>query len=289
MSEAVSEFRIRVRVRVRNRIRIRVRIRIRPACYSPRVVKSRVLYAIPYSPWSERARFALLHHRCEFEEREHVPVLGELALRLRSRRPFSKNVSVPMLVEDGTAITDSLAIAEHVDAQAGAATLFPAEHRAAIRELNARIEPMFEAGRARSVQLNMSNDEAALDLVPAALRNLPFAVMTSRLGSRFVAWKHPTSFDGILFRLCEGLAEIRKALGGRAYVHGTFTYADIIAATAVQLIAPVSDRYIAISPVKRRAWSDAELAGEFSDLVGWRDALYEKHRPLTAPDRNRVA
>jgi glutathione S-transferase len=242
------------------------------------VPKTRILYAMPYSPWSERARFALLHHRCEFEEREHVPVLGELALRVRSGRPFS-NVSVPMLIDDGRAIMDSLAIAEHVDAQAGGATLFPAEHRDAIRTLNARIEPMFQAARARAIQRNMEDDETALDMVPPALRKLPFALATSRLGSRFIAWKHPTSFDEILMRICEGLIEVRKTLGDREYVHGVFTYADIIAASALQVVAPVEDRYIPLSAVKRRAWSDADLAGEFKDLLKWRDALYAKHRP----------
>jgi glutathione S-transferase len=243
------------------------------------VAMTRILYAMPYSPWSERARFALLHHRTAFEEREHVPVLGELALRVRSRRPLSR-VSIPMLVEDGRAIVDSLAIAEHVDAHGAGERLFPAEHRESIRELNAAIEPMLEAGRARSIQTNMHDDEAALDLVPPPLRNLPFALETSRLGSRFIAWKHPTSFDAILRRLCEGISDIRRALGDREYVHGTFTYADIIAATALQLVQPVSDRYIAISPVKRRTWSDPDLAEEFKELVQWRDRLYEKHRPV---------
>lgn len=243
------------------------------------MTNARILYVIPYSPWSERARFALLHHRCEFEEREHVPVLGELALRLRSRRPFG-NVSVPLLVENGRAIMDSLAIAEHVDAQGGGTSLFPAEHRAAIRELNARIEPMFQAARARSIRLNMEDDETALDLVPPALRKLPFAVETSRLGSRFVAWKHPTPSEGILQTMTEGLAYIRRALRDRPYFHDTFTYADIIAATALQFVKPVDDRYIAISPIKRRAWSDEDLAGEFAQLVQWRDALYAKHRPV---------
>jgi glutathione S-transferase len=69
-------------------------------------------------------------------------------------------------------------------------------------------------------------------------------------------------------------------LGGRPYVHDVFTYADIIAATAVQLIAPVGEHYIALGPVKRRTWSDPDIAVEFGDLMSWRDALYEKHRPV---------
>lgn len=245
------------------------------------MAKTRILYAMPYSPWSERARFALLHHRCAFEEREHVPVLGELPLRLRSGRPLS-NVSVPMLIEDGHAIIDSFAIAEHIDAHGAGPTLFPPEHRDAIRALNERIEPVFQAARARSIQRNMEDDETALDLVPPALRKLPFALEMSRLGSRFIAWKHPTPVEGIFQSMVGGLAEIRNLVRGRPYIHDAFTYADIIAATAVQFVQPVDDRYIALSAVKRRAWSDPDLAIEFDEVVRWRDALYEKHRPVIA-------
>jgi glutathione S-transferase len=240
----------------------------------------RVLYTMHYSPWSERARFTLLHHHSQFEEREHTPVLGELALRARAGRYWGR-VTVPLLVEDGTAIMDSLAISEHVDRSGPSSRLFPLQHHTAILELNAQLEPMFQAGRARAVRGALTDDDAALDLVPLHLRSLPFARSTGRLGSRFVAWKHPTPAEGIQQRLRTGLEEIRSLLTGRDYVHGDFTYADIIAATAIQLIAPVSDRYIALSPVKRRQWSDPELADEFADLVAWRDELYSKHRPIS--------
>lgn len=241
----------------------------------------RTLYTMHYSPWSERARFVLLHHGVEFEEREHTPVLGELALRVRSGRYWGR-VTVPLLVEEGGAIMDSLAISEHVDRIGTGSRLFPEAKRAAILEFNERVEPMFEAARARAVQTSLADAEAALDLVPPALRGLPFAVSTGRLGSRVVAWKHPTPASGITERFRAGLNEVRRALSGRNYVHGELTYADVIAASAVQLIEPVSDAYIPISAVKRRTWSDPPLAAEFSDLVQWRDALYAKHRVVRA-------
>lgn len=242
----------------------------------------RTLYTMHYSPWSERARFVLLHHGLEFTEREHTPVLGELALRVRSGRYWGR-VTVPLLVEDGTAIMDSLAISEHADRMGSGSRLFPQAERTAILELNERLEPMFQAARARAVQSALADDEAALDLVPPALRSLPFASSTGRLGSRVVAWKHPTPASGIAERLRAGLDEARRELGGRSYVHGEFTYADVIVASAVQLIEPVSDAYIPLSSVKRRTWSDPELAAEFADLVKWRDGLYTKHRVVRAP------
>jgi glutathione S-transferase len=238
-----------------------------------------VLYTMPYSAWSERARFALLHHGYAFEEREHIPVLGELALRVRARK-FSGPATVPLLIEDGLAIMDSLAIAEHVDRKGSGSSLFPDAQREAIEAFNARLEPMFRVARARALQVSMSDGEAARDLVPAALRALPFAEFSGRLGVRFVSWKHPTPKGEIRELLRAGLVEVRTALNGRRYIHGAFSYADIIAATAVQQVAPPEDRYIPLSPIKRRTWADPQLAAEFSDLVSWRDALYAKHRPL---------
>jgi glutathione S-transferase len=240
---------------------------------------TRVLYTMPYSPWSERARFALLHHRCEFEEREHLPLLGEVALRLRARRYLGR-VSVPLLVEDGLAIMDSIAIAEHADQIGTGTRLFPPNQRASIHALNERLEPMFQAARARAVRTSQTDDEAAVDLVPPALRGLPLAAATGRFGARIVAWKHPTPSGDVQALLREGLDTVRGALGGRPYMYDGFSYADIIASTAVQQVAPVSEQYVAIGPVKRRTWADPVLAAEFSDLVAWRDALYEKHRPL---------
>ena len=240
---------------------------------------SLVLYTMPYSAWSERARFALLHHGLPFEEREHLPLLGEFALRARARRYFSR-VSVPLLVDDDLAIMDSLAIAEHADRIGKASRLFPPEHHEAIRMLNERLEPMFQAARAHAITVSRQDEEAALDLVPEALRGLPFAASTGRLGARIVAWKHPTPSRGIDTLLCDGLEQVRRALEGRPYIHEDFSYADIIAATAVQQVAPVSERYVPIGPVKRRTWAHPAIASEFEDLVLWRDALYEKHRPL---------
>lgn len=240
---------------------------------------TRILYTMPYSAWSERARFALLHHDLAFEEREHLPIVGELALRVRARRYFGR-VTVPLLIEDGLAIMDSFAIAEHADRIGSARRLFPEEHRAAIRTLNERLEPMFQAARAKVVITTATDREAALDLMPPELRSLPFAASSGRLGARIIAWKHPTPSGSIEALLRDGLVHVRATIAGRDYVYPEFSYADIIAATAVQQVAPVSERYIPIGPVKRRTWADPALAAEFADLVTWRDALYAKHRPV---------
>lgn len=240
---------------------------------------ARTLYVMPYSPWSERARWALLHHGIAFEEKAHVPIVGELALRARAKRPFG-TTSVPLLVEDGTPYMDSLAIAEHADAIGHGPKLIPAALRPAILELNALAERIAQAGRARVTQAAFEDDAAALELMPPRLRRLPFAAASAKLGAWLVTRKHPTPRQEYETQLREGFLELRQRLGGRPYVHDGFTYADILVATSLQFVSPVDDRYLPIGPATRRRWGHEELAREFAELVAWRDALYAKHRPL---------
>jgi glutathione S-transferase len=238
----------------------------------------RTLYVLPNSPWSERARWVLLHHRLEFVEKEHLPMLGELSLRLRTRR-FSEQVTVPLLIDVENPVRDSLAIAEYVDAMGGETSLFPGELRGPIRELNDKLEPTLNAVRAALLGAELDH-EAALELAPPALRRLPLAAGGVKLGAAFLARKYRTSFDNVEARLREGYHEIRALLGGRPYVHDNFTYADILCATALQGVCPVDDCYIEIGAASRKRWHNAELRHEFGDLIDWRDAIYRAHRPL---------
>jgi len=61
-----------------------------------------------------------------------------------------------------------------------------------------------------------------------------------------------------------------------------FSYADVICASVLQFVAPVSDRFVPLEPATRRSFTHPELAREFADLLAWRDALYEAHRPIAA-------
>jgi glutathione S-transferase len=238
----------------------------------------RRLYLMPYSCWSERARWALLHHRFEFSEIEHVPLLGELGLRLRTRR-WRGPATVPLLVDGDNPVRESLAIAEYVDALGGQASLFPGSLRTPIRELHARVEPTVAAQRAYLA--STLDDEATLELTPAQLRRVPLALRASRISLAFLARKHGVSFDDIDARLRAGYQELRALLAGRRYVYEQgFTYADIICSTALQALAPVDDCYVTLGPATRRCWQHAELAREFADLLAWRDEIYRLHRPL---------
>ena len=57
------------------------------------------LLGLPYSPWSEKARWALDARRVPYREVTYAPLLGEPALRLKLKR-WRGNVTVPVLTDD---------------------------------------------------------------------------------------------------------------------------------------------------------------------------------------------
>jgi glutathione S-transferase len=240
---------------------------------------TRLLYTMSYSPWSERARWALLHHGLDFEERAHVPLLGELALRMRAKR-FSGRTTVPLLIDGDVTVMDSFAIATYCDSVGGGDKLIDSAHRERITALNDDMEKLLGAARGHLLQLTKKHADVALAMAPRALRSLPGTAAASRMGASFIASKHLASLDDVEERLRAGLREIRAQLAGRPYLFDRFSYADILLSTPLSVIAPVAERFIAFEPALRKHLQHETLAAEFDDLVAWRDELYDKHRPV---------
>jgi len=244
----------------------------------------RTLIAEHFSPWSEKARWALDHHGLAYDYREHVPLLGELLLRLRTRRPTGR-VITPALITPHGVLMDSFAIARHADKIGRGPTLFPRDHDAAITAWNARSETALAAGRALYLE-RLTHDRAAKiemqpPFLPEPVRRA--SVPAADLAITFLRRKYKiddaalAAADATLARELDGL---RAALaGGRAYVVGEgLTYADLAMAVTLQFVAPVDGQYIALGPAARASWGYAALAERFADLVAWRDGLYERHR-----------
>jgi glutathione S-transferase len=121
-------------------------------------------------------------------------------------------------------------------------------------------------------------------MIPKALRapSLPVA----RAAIAFLARKYATRERGAEDHertLVDTLETMRAALtGGRKYLLGDFTYADVSAAVVLQFVSPVADRFIRLGPATRAIWTYPALADRFPDLVAWRDAVYAQHRPARA-------
>jgi glutathione S-transferase len=240
------------------------------------------LLSLHYSPWSERARWALDYHELEYRLVQHEPFLGERRLRKivgkRVARP-----TVPVLVTDDAVLRDSWDIALYADTQGTREKLVPPSLEGSIRELNALAESTMVRSRglvtAALLASNAALDEGLPRYVPAAAR--PLLRPVSRFGTRWFARKYGLDLSDLETPrqvLGETLALFRERYGTRPYLFDRFTYADIVFCSLLQGVCPVDDRFLRLQPAWREAWTQPALVAEVGDLIRRRDRLYEEHR-----------
>lgn len=235
-----------------------------------------VLYGLNYSPWSRKARWALEAHGIEFDYREHTILLGEPALRFRSGRFFRK-VSVPLLLKSDGNLFDSFEIATWSSGDTETA-LFPAGHEDSIASWNQCAERISGIGRARTVAQIARDPRAMRDAIPGVLEGLgPLTTMLGKSGAHFILSKYGrVDLDTVQALLRQCLQTVREALTGERFLIGDLTYADVTVAMAMQFIDPVDESIIPIGQRSRRYWADEQLSSEFSDLIAWRDRVFEQ-------------
>lgn len=247
------------------------------------------LHSLPYSPWSEKARWALLHHGVAFREVGYVPIFG--ALPLRAMTGYRGKLSVPLLDLGRGVVVDSCKIAQWSDANGSGAPLFPAHQRAEILEWNQRSESAISAARSIVVARIGDDAKALREGLPAqfpAWTRGP-ATPLARVGAAFIRakWSASTPEAQAIETIWRVALQIRSARSaGRLTLLDGCTFADIAAAAVLQCVSPVDDRYIPLGPATRRLWTRPELAAEFADLLEWRDALYAAHRPPNPSSRS---
>jgi glutathione S-transferase len=243
----------------------------------------RKLISLHVSPWSERAKWALDHHRLTFEVVEHMPILGERRLR-KLVGPGKPRATVPVLVTGAEPITDSWDIALYADREGTGAKLIEKVHEAAIKGWVDLADQAMSAGRVL-VLAGLLENGRALDaqnprFVPRWLR--PALRPMARSLTRAFVRKYDLPLADLegQKRICRGaLDRLRSGLAASGpYLEGTFSYADIAMATLLQGISPVDNRFIKLGRDLRAVWTQPDLASEYADLVAWRDRLYETHR-----------
>lgn len=241
------------------------------------------LVLLHYSPWSERARWALEHHGIAYRTIEHVPVIGERRLRKlvgEQRRP----ATVPVLIDGETVLTDSWAIAGWADRVGSGSPLIPAGQAAEVRRWTELADTSMRSGRALVVAAMLQSPEALDETLPPTVPGWlrPLLRPVNRRGTRWFARKYGLRLGDLAAHAAQmrvGLAALREALaGGTRCLLGSFSYADIAMATLLQGVEPVADAYISLGPATRRAWTQSELARDYADLLRWRDELYRDHR-----------
>lgn len=238
------------------------------------------LFTIGYSPWSEKARWALDHHRIEFRERSrYIPGLSVPWLRLRYRMPES--MTMPLLVAGAERIFDSERIARWTDEHGAGSKLFPAEHFDEIEGWNATADEIADSGRAIFLTRLVEKPDARALVIPRWAARLPLVHRFVRARSRAMLQKYGgalRSEPAHRERMKTGLQRIREALAGKRYLLGRFTFADIAVASAVHCLTPVRHARVPIAEGARQVWTIAELASEFEELIRFRDALYADDR-----------
>lgn len=238
-----------------------------------------------FSPWTEKARWALDHHGLAYAYDEYTPLLGEPWLRIRARRPGGP-VSVPWLVaSDGLTLGDSLAIAREADRRSpGSPPLFPPDRASELLAWNELAERIKRAGRARILGQTEGDRAVAMESLPAFLPNVLRSPLAGsvRLATSYLRKKYAVK-DVPDDALAPELDAIRATLRGDAPLLGTFTIADIAIATALQAIEPHATEPKALLPAQRRAWARPALAERYRDVLAWRDAMYETRRRRLRP------
>lgn len=244
------------------------------------------LVYLPVSPWSERARWALDHHRLAYGTTVHTPFLGERKLRkiVGSAAP---RATVPVLLAGGQVLLESWEIARYADAHGSGSKLIPDAHAEEIRRFNTLADETMSAARPL-IFAGMLDSPAALDeslpmKVPGFL--LPLMRPTTRFATRWLVKKYALEEADLQSRreqLRNTLLELRRSLGTNRYLLGDFSYADIVMCSFLQPITPVEHRAIRLGPATRAVWTQPALATEFADLIAWRDRLYREHRPERA-------
>ncbi len=238
-----------------------------------------VLVHLSYSPWSEKARWALDHHHVRHRRVEHLPLVLEPALRIASRNLREKQ-TVPRLFVGAEVKGDSLEIARWADAIGSGTTLFPEDRRGAILDWVDRSEELLAAGRARLLERMLESRPALREALPAPLRAIGGpAVAIARAATAFVRQKHVARSESLAAheaRMTSVLDKVRAAIHGQDPLLGTFTFADVAVASALSMVELRPEN--PLGPEQRKVWAEPRLAEAYRDVLDWRDAIYARYR-----------
>lgn len=240
------------------------------------------LMGMYFSPWTERARWALDYHKVPYRYVEYTTLLGQPLLRLKARKPFGK-VSVPLLITPDQKVNDSFEIAIYADGASGKAPLVPSAHLAEIKDWTESAELALYSARLRATRRIQASSEALADRLPGYTPDIlrKAFVPMAYVATEYILHKYQLEEDGddqLLRNMDEFFGRADQALKGRRFVFEEFSFADIVIATAIQAITPVEDKYIYLGLPSRKSMCEPDLAKKYPSLITWRDVVYEQYR-----------
>ncbi len=222
-----------------------------------------------FSPWTQKARWALEVCGIGHAYLEYTPLIDEPALRLRTRN-WRRPATVPVLVDAGAVFPDSWAIACHAESRAPGRLM---HDTAAVAHWNMLCDGALAEARTRVLR-SMLQRPAALDETvadqmpwcPTAVKRVAAGAIIRRLERKYRHLYQPGSLHDALTAGRRQLGEMQSG-----FLLDRFSYADIALAVVIETIAP-SIR-TSRGPATLACWTDDGLAGEFADLVAWRDGI----------------
>ncbi len=224
-----------------------------------------------FSPWTKKARWALEHCGLGYDYQEYIPTLSEPGLRWRLQQ-WKGSVSVPVLFADNQILRGSWEIARFANEAKGDECLGDLEE---IKPWNDLSEAALAEGRTRVIRCILCNKQALKEslpvFVPRPLRNsLTFVARDAaqRLDRKYAHLVEPGA-------LRNALRATRDRLGRTSsdYLFDRFSYADITMAVVLEVVAPIAKTQPALGRETQHCWNDVALAGEFEDLLDWRNRL----------------
>lgn len=246
----------------------------------------RELFEIPFSPWSEKARWALALCGIAYVSRPFQPFIGELRLRRMLKR-WHGPVTWPVLRDGRLVIAESYEIARYADDHTRGRRLFPKSEEPRIRAFNELSDRGLAAGRALTLRRMLDSPEALLGLAPKPLRAAPkLAERLAAFGIRQTQHKYgvdggdDASHEHVLIDVLDALRAALKESPSRdnpRTLLAQLSYADVAMAQVVASVRFPSAG-MRLGTAGRAAFESPRLAELYPDLVGWRDALYAHHR-----------
>jgi glutathione S-transferase len=243
-----------------------------------------VLWHIPISHYSEKARWALEYKGVAYDRRAPLAPL-HMAVALALTRGRQK--TFPVLQMDGRTIGDSTAIVEALERAVPNPPLYPADQAERRRALE--LEDWFDESLGPPIRLlgwhEITHDRAALERlaarqVPPPLRRfpaVPAAVARTFVNLRFGV-KSRQAAAGARVQVSAALDHLEHELGDEEYLAGgRFTVADLTAAALFYplVLPPEAPRLVDEMPAPFE-----EYRASVADRRGfrWVEEIYRRHR-----------
>jgi glutathione S-transferase len=239
------------------------------------------LISLNVSPFSDRSKWVLKHHKIDYKRTEHLIIFGNPLLRIKLKK-ISGKVTVPVYIDGEVKLMDSFDIAIHVNRKGTGGTLFPHENVEKIKQWNSISEDICNAGRAIVTQKVTQNKDVLKFLLPPQIPPMFKGSLTSlvTVGTNYLTKKYQLNSKTLSEReedLRTALLKVRDGLKNSKYLLGAFTYADITIACALQMLTPYEKSFLGKNSELKKCWTHDKLASEFSDLLQWRDEVYKNH------------